>query len=242
MRKAPGAAKVGEHTARARAQSRDVSRRTSPLKQGWAYLRSVFEESPEGICLVDSSMRVVVWNRAATEITGYEASEILGRLCYLKGNTLEVERFCQAACPIVRVGGSPSGCDLCIKGKNFSTRVVPIRHEGVAFLILILRKIPFPMQLPTLQTASLPRYAAPPGHGEPQAPSRWLALTSRECEILWRLAAGKTAKPIATELALSLSTVRTHIQNLLRKLEVHSCQEAVVCFFRSRLEDSEPRS
>jgi NarL family two-component system response regulator LiaR len=67
-------------------------------------------------------------------------------------------------------------------------------------------------------------------------------LTSREREILRRLAAGKTATPIATELGGSLPTVRTHIQNLLCKLEVHSCLEAVVWYFRGRLEDSEPPS
>ncbi|WP_337286677.1 LuxR C-terminal-related transcriptional regulator [Candidatus Methylomirabilis sp.] len=236
------AVNVVKKTARARSPAGDSPRRIRLPEQSWAYLQSVFQESPEGICLIDASMRVVVWNRAAVQITGYEASEILGRLCYFKGNTLEVERFCQAACPIVRVGESPSGCDLCIEGKNFSTRVIPVRHEGVAFLVLILRKVPFPLQFVTSKTASSPRSAAPPGHGEPQAPSRWSALTSRECEVLWRLAAGKTAKPIATELSLSLSTVRTHIQNLLRKLEVHSCQEAVVCFFQGRLADSEPPS
>lgn len=33
--------------------------------------------------------------------------------------------------------------------------------------------------------------------------------------------------PIVIALSLALRTVRTHIQNLLRKLEVHSCLEAV---------------
>jgi DNA-binding NarL/FixJ family response regulator len=69
-----------------------------------------------------------------------------------------------------------------------------------------------------------------------------LALTSREREILRLLAAGKTAKPIATELGVSLPTVRTHIQNLLCKLEVSSCLEAVVWYFRGSLADPEPRS
>jgi len=90
--------------------------------------------------------------------------------------------------------------------------------------------------------ALLTRFAAPQEPRGPPAPPRPLALTSREREILRLLAAGKTAKPIATELGLSLFTVRTHIQNLLRKLEVHSCLEAVVCFLRGRRVDPEPPS
>jgi DNA-binding CsgD family transcriptional regulator len=188
-------------------------------------------------------MRVVVWNRAATEITGYEAPEVLGRLCYLKGNTLELERFCRAECPIAREGGSPLVCELCIKGwQRFSTMAVPVRHEDVACLILILRQVPFPLQLLTRLDALLTRFAAPQEPRGPPAPPRPLALTPREREILRLLAAGKTAKPIATELAVSLPTVRTHIQNLLCKLEVHSCLEAVVWYFRGRLADPESRS
>ena len=185
-------------------------------------------------------MRVVVWNRAATSITGYEASEVLGRLCCLKGNTLELERFCRAECPIAQEGGSPLVCDLCIKNwQRFSTMVTPVRHKDVACLILIFRQVPFPLQLLTRLDALLTRHAAPQG---PRSPPRRLALTPREREILRLLAAGKTAKPIATELKLSLYTVRTHIQNLLRKLEVHSFLEAVVCFLRGRRVDPDTPS
>jgi DNA-binding CsgD family transcriptional regulator len=134
--------------------------------------------------------------KAATEITGYEALEVLGRM----------------------------------------------RHEDVAFLILVLRQVPFPLQLLTRLDALLTRFAAPQEPRGPPAPPRPLALTPREREILRLLAAGKTAKPIATELAVSLPTVRTHIQNLLCKLEVHSCLEAVVWYFRGRLADPESRS
>jgi DNA-binding NarL/FixJ family response regulator len=115
-----------------------------------------------------------------------------------------------------------------------------VRHEDVAFLILVLRQVPFPLQLLTRLDALLTRFAAPQEPRGPPAPPHRLALTPREREILRLLAAGKTAKPIATELKVSLPTVRTHIQNLLRKLEVHSCLEAVVCFLRGRRVDPEP--
>jgi len=162
---------LAKKTARARSPTGDSPRRSSPPEQGWGYLRPLFQESPEGICLIDASMRVMVWNRAATEITGCGASDVLGRLCYLKGNTLELERFCRAECPIAQEGGSPLVCDFCIKGwQPFSTMAIPVRHEDVAFLILVLRQVPFPLQLLTRLDALLTRYAAPQEPRGPPAP------------------------------------------------------------------------
>lgn len=59
------------------------------------------------------------------------------------------------------------------------------------------------------------------------------ALTPREREVLGLMAAGRTRKEIAHELFLSVNTVRTHTQNLLAKLDVHSSLEAVVLAMRA---------
>jgi DNA-binding NarL/FixJ family response regulator len=58
-------------------------------------------------------------------------------------------------------------------------------------------------------------------------------LTRREREILALLAAGASAREIARQLFLSPNTVRTHIQNILTKLQVHSRLEAVAFAIRS---------
>lgn len=52
-------------------------------------------------------------------------------------------------------------------------------------------------------------------------------LTSREREVLGLLAAGQGTGALARSLRVSHSTARTHIQNVLAKLEVHSRLEAV---------------
>jgi two-component system NarL family response regulator len=52
-------------------------------------------------------------------------------------------------------------------------------------------------------------------------------LTRREQQILGLLAAGLTTEGISTELKLAVETVRTHIKGILRKLQVHSRQEAI---------------
>jgi len=46
-------------------------------------------------------------------------------------------------------------------------------------------------------------------------------LTSREREILQRIAEGQTTKEIAADLELSVKTVESHRINLMRKLDIH---------------------
>ena len=46
-------------------------------------------------------------------------------------------------------------------------------------------------------------------------------LTSREREILQRIAEGQTTKEIAAHLDLSVKTVESHRSNLMRKLDIH---------------------
>jgi two-component system nitrate/nitrite response regulator NarL len=52
-------------------------------------------------------------------------------------------------------------------------------------------------------------------------------LTDRECEVLDRLVHGESSKQVALHMGIAYSTARTHIQNILAKLGVHSRLEAV---------------
>jgi DNA-binding NarL/FixJ family response regulator len=52
-------------------------------------------------------------------------------------------------------------------------------------------------------------------------------LTAREREVLQWLVDGKTGKQLAQHLGVAYSTARTHVQNVLTKLGVHSQLEAV---------------
>jgi len=66
-------------------------------------------------------------------------------------------------------------------------------------------------------------------------------LSRREREILLLLADGKTEMEIANDLVLSPRTVATHIQNVLRKLGVHSRTQAVAAAYREGLVDTAKR-
>ena len=57
-------------------------------------------------------------------------------------------------------------------------------------------------------------------------------LTQRECEVLGLLAEGSTSQEISQRLWISRNTVRTHVQNILMKLNVHSRLEAVAFAIR----------
>ncbi|WP_339252293.1 response regulator transcription factor [Sporosarcina sp. FSL W8-0480] len=60
-------------------------------------------------------------------------------------------------------------------------------------------------------------------------------LTERELEILLLLAKGKTNQEIADELFIALKTVKTHVSNLLSKLEVQDRTQAVIYAFKNDL-------
>jgi ATP/maltotriose-dependent transcriptional regulator MalT len=61
----------------------------------------------------------------------------------------------------------------------------------------------------------------PPAAGPPEP------LSERELEVLQLIAAGKSNRRIATELFVSVGTVKTHINNVYRKLDAHSRTQAV---------------
>ena len=60
-------------------------------------------------------------------------------------------------------------------------------------------------------------------------------LTERETQILEQLAFGRNYQQIAENLFISPSTVRKHIENIYRKLQVHNKVEAVQLALRNRL-------
>ncbi|CEA04691.1 LuxR family transcriptional regulator [Lysinibacillus sp. BF-4] len=60
-------------------------------------------------------------------------------------------------------------------------------------------------------------------------------LTEREREVLSLLADGKTNQDIADELFIALKTVKTHVSNILAKLDVQDRTQAVVYAFQHKL-------
>ncbi|MDB5260781.1 MAG: DNA-binding response regulator [Adhaeribacter sp.] len=58
-------------------------------------------------------------------------------------------------------------------------------------------------------------------------------LTPRENELLSALVRGLSYKEVAQEMSISMSTVRTHVENLYAKLKVNSKAEAVAKYLKT---------
>lgn len=63
---------------------------------------------------------------------------------------------------------------------------------------------------------------------EPEKDAPPNPLTAREREVVKLLAEGKTYKQVATAMSLSQSTVRNHLHNVYRKLDVVDRAQAVI--------------
>ena len=62
-------------------------------------------------------------------------------------------------------------------------------------------------------------------------------LTPRELEVLQALVKGRSSRDICAEMYIAPNTLRTHVQNLLSKLRVHSKLEAVAYALRQQIVD-----
>jgi PAS domain S-box-containing protein len=72
------------------------------ISNNYEYLVTILNSVADGVFTVDKEMRITSFNRAAQEITGFTADEVLGRKCHeiFKTDT------CLSACPIREALGS----------------------------------------------------------------------------------------------------------------------------------------
>lgn len=70
---------------------------------------------------------------------------------------------------------------------------------------------------------------------KPKAPMLHEDLTNREREILMLISEGKSNQEIADELFITLKTVKTHVSNILAKLDVDDRTQAAIYAFKHNL-------
>lgn len=194
---------------------------------------SIVTSTAEPAFATDAKGTIVAWNRAAEQLLGYEASKVIGKRCHqvLCGTDVFGNRFCDANCPL----------------SNMARRREPVRHfqldvrnaksevfrAGVSVIVLpeqsrskfSIIHILKPLEK---ETESLPeRPTAVQQSGLPSRESRLARLSRREVDVLRLMADGMSTRKIANELAITVPTVRNHIQNALRRLKVHNRLEAI---------------
>jgi two-component system response regulator DevR len=93
----------------------------------------------------------------------------------------------------------------------------------------VVKSAPLSEVIATLERALISplSFTASGLHKALKAKERLPGLSSRELQVLNALATGKSSKEIARELYLSEATVKTHLSNVYRKLEVNNRVSAI---------------
>jgi diguanylate cyclase (GGDEF)-like protein/PAS domain S-box-containing protein len=98
------------------------------------FLKTVLEQTNDGIYYVNKDRRILFWNKGAERITGYQASEVIGRLCY-DGVMCHIDdngrRTCQGDCPLdVAISGRGEHRQRRLYLKSKEGRRVPVDVVG----------------------------------------------------------------------------------------------------------------
>lgn len=192
---------------------------------------------------MDRHDRIVYWNEGATKLLGWTADEVLGRACFevIAGRDVFGNRYCMNDCAIVRAAAAGEVTEpfmMAIEKKGAGTikvavRTTPLPAPGPAFACLMhFLDTGSPGELDQIMQAVRGTIRSDARPLAPDPPISVSPLTPREREIIGLLSNGYAALNIAARLNLSHATVRNHIQNILRKLDVHSQVEAVALSFR----------
>jgi len=203
------------------------------------------ELSPDVVFVTDRLNRIVFWNDSARRLLGFSEDEALGAGCadLLSGCDLFGNRYCSENCPVMRMangGEMVQNYALAFRAKARNNVMVSVSllqlrtgAAGEYFLLHLVRPAAnVEPRAATEPAAPLwPRLAA----ARDSADVRAQKLTAREVEVLGMLAAGRSTPDIAERLHISQLTARSHIQNILEKLEVHSKVEAVAFAFQKNL-------
>jgi len=192
---------------------------------------------------MDRHDRIVYWNEGVEKALGWSSEEVLGRMCYevLAGRDLFGNLYCTKECPVVvsAIAGDdvrPFLIDVKKKGSSRSVKLivrpVPLPAAGPSFAVLMHFLDSEGASLDALISSLRAAVREPDGLPPVDPPISVSPLSTREREIVLLLSNGYAALNISAKLNLSLATVRNHINNVLRELDVHSQIEAVALSFR----------
>lgn len=179
---------------------------------------------------------------------GFDSHEAMGVNCdeLLRGCDLFSNRYCSENCPVMHIanrGDMVHRFSMSVRrkhGENVTVDVTVLQLRSARAGEYWLAHILHPMAGGEPQAAAETAAAPPPPKplhlvSRESTDVRARKLTAREVEVLGMLAAGRTTPEIAERLHISQLTARSHIQNILEKLEVHSKAEAVAFAFQKNL-------
>jgi len=192
----------------------------------------------DAMFVIDDRRRIVFWNQGMRRLLGYTHDEVAGRSCCsaLAGTDGFGNRYCSDGCAVLSIALRREMVrPFRISYRAKSGELVPLEVAIVRLTLraskrLLLAHMVMPIEEVRVMPPEAPRPAS-----EPHTDARVRGLTTREIDVLGRLARGQSAASIASELHISPLTTRNHIQHVFEKLEVHSRTEAVAFAYRMNL-------
>lgn len=211
------------------------------------FLQEIVNRSADGAYIVNDSQRIIAWNKAAEQILGFRARDVIGMPCYqiLGGRSDGDCVVCRQGClpfASVRRGQLVPSFDARVRTSSGHPRWVNVSIIGVSVatgrtempivLVHLFRDIESKKQAEGFarEVATWARQLKMRTEDEePLADEMPLTtpLSRREFQVLDRLAQGASTEDIAATLVIGIPTTRNHIQRILHKLGVHSRLEAV---------------
>jgi DNA-binding NarL/FixJ family response regulator len=156
---------------------------------------------------------------------GWHADIIL-----LDGDLFDSVRWCKAAsgAALVIMLSHTSEAPRIVAAIEAGARAWVRKDESLEYLLCVVRGVARgETWLPPAATGSVLSLLLRQRDGRKDGHRRLALLTPRERQVLACLAEGAGRNQIAERLNLTANTVRTHLQNIMGKLGVHSTLEAV---------------
>ena len=201
--------------------------------------------------VVDQSGLIRFWNTTAEQLLGFSAADVRQSACcaLLAGRDSSGARVCIPGCSVIessRHNSSISCFDLHVSTASGARKwvnmsVIVARTHDEQLRIHLMRDIDVRHRLESMTTEIVRQIAGVMGLEAEQILHRAQArppaasLTTQEVKILRLLCRGLSTAAIGRELEVSPTTVRNHVQNILRKLGAHTRLEAVMCATRAGL-------
>lgn len=213
-----------------------------------AELFAFLEGASDGVFAARETGEICFWNRAAQELFGFSADEVMGKTCseLLHGVGALGTQVCHERCVELRCTLKPKAMpnfDLNVttgsgerKWVNVSTIAYLNRRTQKTLVVHLARNISDQKKreesfrkLLVVSREVCAMEDAPNG-AAPITP-----LSSQELEILRMFAAGNDAPRISKALGISPQTLRNHLHHINKKLRTHNRLEAVTHALQRRL-------
>lgn len=210
-------------------------------------LFTLMDKTADAAFAIAEDGEIEYWNKAAERLFGYPASEVMHKSCYqvLEGMGPLGTRVCHEGGSVMEYAGETEipNFDMSVKtldGRrlwiNMSTIVFENSRTGRRLLIHMAHGINEQKKAEELVhkvmeiSQELGQLGETPTHPSPASP-----LSQQETLILRLFSKGRDSAEVASELHISLQTLRNHLHHINQKLRTHNRLEAVMNAIQRKL-------